>query len=139
MNASTPLEWQDHICAGRQYLKAAGNGLSRPAVFTNELIYHLTAMAVEKLLVGLFQYYRRMPADHTLDGLVDELSLLCPLDRRLADDIKALGRFDDMCPLVPVQRSIPTDQEVRGILEVGRQVAAFAEQEIYRGLPQKAV
>ena len=130
MHHSTALGWQEHISAGQKYLKTAGNGLARPLVFNNELIYQLTAMAVEKLLVGVFQYHHKMPAGHTLDGLVDELSLFCPLDEDLAESIKSLGRFDDMCPLVPVNRSIPNDVEIETILTVGRQVAAFAERQV---------
>ena len=124
------LDWQEHISAGRKYLKTAGNGLARPSVFNNELIYQLTAMAVEKLLVGVFQYHRKMPADHTLDGLVDELALFCPLGEDLAESIKDLGRFDDMCPLVPVNRSIPNDLEIKTILAIGRKVASFAERQV---------
>jgi len=130
MNRVSALDWEEHISAGRKYLKTAGNGLARPLVFNNELIYQLTAMAVEKLLVGVFQYHRKMPADHTLEGLVDELALFCPLDKDLADGIKGLGRFDDMCPLVPVNRSIPSDMEIKTILTVGREVASFAEQQV---------
>jgi hypothetical protein len=71
-----------------------------------------------------------MPFDHTLDGLVDGLARICPLDKDLADGIKDIGRFDDMCPLVPVKRCIPTDMEIQAILAVGRQVGAFAEQQV---------
>lgn len=130
MDHVTALDWQEHITAGRQYLKTAGNGLARPSVFNNELIYQLTAMAVEKLLVGVFQYHHKMPADHTLDGLVDELALFCPLDKDLADHIKGLGRFDDMCPLIPVNRIVPDHREIKAILAVGLQVVAFAEQQV---------
>jgi hypothetical protein len=122
--------WAEHISAGRQYLKTAGNGLGRPAVFNNALIYQLTAMAVEKLLVGVFQYHRKMPADHTLEGLVDELAHFCPLEEDLAARIRQLGRFDDMCPLVPVNRIVPDDKEIRAILAVGHQVAAFAGRQV---------
>lgn len=130
MNHVTVLDWQEHIDAGRKYLKTAGSGLARPSVFNNELIYQLTAMAVEKLLVGVFQYHHKLPADHTLDGLVDELALFCPLDRALADGIKALGRYDDMCPLIPVNRIVPDDMQIKAILAVGSQVAAFAAQQV---------
>lgn len=126
MTPSNPLDWQEHFDTGRSYLKTAGNGMTRPTVFTNELIYQLTAMAIENLLVGVWQYHRQMPVDHTLDGLVDGLKQFCPLKADLAESIKEIGRFDDMCPLVPVQKSIPDDQEIRAILAVGQQVAEFA-------------
>ena len=129
---SIALNWQEHITSGRKYLKTASNGLGRPAVFNNELIYHLTAMAIEKLLVGVWQYHRQMPADHTLDGLVDGLVKFCPMDKDLADGIKEAGRFDDMCPLVPVNRSIPNDMEIKTMLAVGHKMAEFAEQQIIK-------
>lgn len=44
--------WQDHILAGCQYLKTASNGLSRRAVFNNELIFQLAVMAIEELMAG---------------------------------------------------------------------------------------
>lgn len=129
METLSALDWQEHITAGRKYLQTACKGLDRPAVFNNILIYHLAAMAVEKLLVGVWQYHRQMPADHTLDGLVDGLVGICPLGPDLADSIKHIGRFDDMCPLVPPSRSIPNDMEIRAILAVGRQLADFVQRQ----------
>ena len=53
--------WQEHILAGRDYLKTASNGFSRPAVFNNELIFQLAAMAIERLIVGMAHYHRQLP------------------------------------------------------------------------------
>jgi hypothetical protein len=130
MKQQSSLDWQDLIDTGCQYLKTARNGLQRPSVFNNELIYQLTAMAVEKLLVGVYQYHQKMPFDHTLEGLVDDLASICFLDKELGESIKGLGRFDNMCPLVPVQRSMPSDMQIRAMLAVGGQVADFAAQQI---------
>ena len=125
-------DWQEHIDAGRKYLQTARNGLERPSVFNNELIYHLTAMAIEKLLVGVYQFHQQMPVDHTLDGLVDDLATICLMDEDLGERIKHLARFDDMCPLVPVNRTIPDNKQIQALLAVGGQVAAFAEQQVNR-------
>lgn len=130
MTSAAITDWQDHIDAGYKYLQTARNGLDRPSVFNNELIYHLTAMAIEKMLVGIYQYHRQMPADHTLGGLVDDLATICAMDKDLGERIKHLARFDDMCPLVPVNRSIPDNMQIKAILAVGGQVAAFAKQQI---------
>ena len=127
MQPSDNLGWQDHIDAGRRNLKTAQNGLKRPSVFNNTLIYKLTAMAVERLLTGLLSYHCKMPADHTLDGLVDELTRFCPLQKELGEQIKALARFDDMCPLVPVNSCVPDELEIRKLLGVGQRVAIFSE------------
>lgn len=123
------LDWQEHVDAGRKYLKTARNGLNRPSIFNNELIYQLTAMAIEKLLVGVYQFHQQMPVDHTLDGLVDDLASICPLDKELGESIKGIGRFDDMCPLVPVNRTTPNDMQIKAMLAVGRQVEVFADKQ----------
>ena len=130
MKQESNLDWQVHFETGRRYLKTATNGLARKSVFNNKLIYHLTAMAVEHLLVGVYQYHQQMPADHTLDGLVDGLSSICPLSPGLADDVKTIGRYDDMCPLVPVNPCTPNDTEIKAILAVGRQVAGYADSQV---------
>lgn len=129
------MDWQGHIAAGRNYLKTAVNGLARPSVFTNALVYHLTAMAIEHLLAGVYFFHRKMPLDHTLDGLVDGLASFCPLDTHLAESIKCLGQYDDMCPLVPVRRVVPDDMAIRAILAVGKQVAGFVELHVTLSIP----
>ena len=42
-------DWQVHMADGVRYLETAEGGLERPSVFNHELIYHLTAMAIEHL------------------------------------------------------------------------------------------
>ena len=132
MQQALILDWQDHIDTGCKYLNTARNGLKRPSVFNNELIYHLTAMAIEKLLVGVYQFHKQMPADHTLGGLVDDLASFCYLDKDLGERIKDLARFDDMCPLVPVNRTIPSDAQIKAMLVVGTQVSEFATRQTSR-------
>ncbi|BBO71068.1 hypothetical protein DSCA_49980 [Desulfosarcina alkanivorans] len=122
--------WRVHIMDGRKYLKTATRGQSRPAVFNNELIFQLAAMAIEKMMVGVSQYHHQMPFDHTLSGLTKALSPVCPMDPELADRIRAIERMDDMCSLTPVQRSGPSDTAIRSILDIGRQVAGFAERHL---------
>lgn len=139
MKYDSNLDWQTHLSAGRRYLKTAINGQSRPSVFNNQLIYQLTAMAIENLLTGVYQYHQQMPEDHTLDGLVDGLAAICPLDRNLADSIKGIGRYDDMCPLVPVKQSVPNDLEIKAMLAIGKQVVGFTELHIESPMLEKAV
>jgi hypothetical protein len=127
MERYSNLNWQEHIAAGRKYLSTAVNGLSRSSVFTNDLVYQLTAMAIEHLLAGVYLFHGQMPTDHTLDGLVDGLAPYCSLDTQLAEGIKRLNQYDDMCPLVPVRRIVPDDTAIKAILALGKQVAEFVK------------
>jgi hypothetical protein len=127
MQTYSNLNWQEHIASGRKYLSTAVNGLSRPSVFSNDLVHQLTAMAIEHLLAGVYLFHGKMPTDHTLDGLVEGLAPFCPLDIQLAEGIKHLNQYDDMCPLVPVGRVVPDEAAIKAILAVGKQVAGFVD------------
>jgi hypothetical protein len=124
--------WQDHFEAGRKYFKAACNGRGRPAVFNNELIFQLAAMAVERMMVGICQFHRQMPVDHTLSGLVEALQAVSPLDDELAGRIRRIERIDDMCTLSPARRRPPGREEIREILAVGDRLLQFAAEHLPR-------
>jgi len=119
--------WEEHILAGREYLKTASHGVSRPAVFNNELIFQLAAMAIEKLIVGMAHYHHQMPVDNTLSGLVSELSTVCPMDPELATRIQRIESIDDMCALTVEHRQPPGDETVREILAIGSEVARLVD------------
>ncbi len=120
-------DWQMHIAAGRQYLHTAVKGRRRRAVFNNELVFQLAAMAVEKLIVGLVQYHQQMPADHTLSGLAAGLTQVSPLDTALTKRIERIEAVDDMCALTVERRPPPQDADIEEILAVGRELALLVE------------
>jgi hypothetical protein len=120
--------WQEHIQAGREYLKTGTKGVSRPAVFNNELIFQLAAMGIEKIIAGMCQYHHQMPCDYTLSGLVAELNDVCPVDPNLIEQIKRIEQLDDMCTLAPERRTPPSDADVHEVLAVGEAVVRFADE-----------
>ncbi len=61
---------------------------------------------------------------------MEGLASVCPIDAELADRIKRMEQIDDMCALTPVRRNGPSDMDIQGILEAGREVAGFAKQHV---------
>jgi hypothetical protein len=127
---SSISDWHDHVRAGAQYIQTAVGGLQRREVFTNELVFQLAAMGIEKIIVGLCQYYGRMPSDHTLSGLLTDLAAVRPLDEALAERVRRVEMIDDMCTLDAERRIPPGDIEVQLALLTGREVAVFARQHV---------
>lgn len=119
--------WSDHILDGRKYLQTATKGVKRPAVFNNELVFQLAAMGIEKLIVGVSQYHRQMPVDHTLSGLVEGLLEVCPMEAELVSRIKAVESMDDMCALTVAHRQPPGDAQIEETLAVGKAVVRFVD------------
>ncbi len=139
MKCNSSLGWQTHLEAGQRYLRTAINGRTRKSVFNNKLTHQLTAMAMEHLLVGVYHYHQKIPEDHTLDGLVDGILSFCSMSPSLAEEIKSVGRYEDLCPMVPVNSWVPNDLEIQAILAIGQRVAGFVDLQINQPETQKAI
>ena len=125
MQDTSISDWRNHLDVGRRYMATARKGLRRPEVFTNDLILQLTAMAMESLLISVWQYHGRLPYDHTLSGLVDGLAEFYPLDKKYVDTVKQIEGFDDICALLPGFRRSPSDTDIAGLLDSGEQLCHF--------------
>ena len=121
-------DWYDHVVAGIQYLKTARKGKSRPEVFTNELIYNLVSLSVEKLLVGLSLHFGKMPPHHRLDSLVQWVDKLAPMDEDLVKNVMALDSYQDICSMDAFERHTPNDMEIQTMLEIAKKVELFVKQ-----------
>jgi hypothetical protein len=125
-------DWYDYVVAGIKYLKTAVNGQSRPNIFTNELTYNLITLSIEKFLVGLSLHFGEMPQHHRLDGLVESVAQLEPMDGELIKNVQAIDNYSDLCSLEVYSRPIPNDMEIKAMLEVAKAVEVFVKQSIER-------
>ena len=139
MKCNSRLDWQKHLESGLRYLQTAINGRTRKSVFNNKLTHQLIAMAMEHLLVGVYHYHHKIPEDHTLDGLVDGILSFCSMRHSLAEEIKSVGRYEELCPMVPVNAWVPNDLEIQAILAIGKRVADFADLQIKQPVTQRAI
>ncbi len=128
-------EWIEYIQEGRQFLQTARNGQKRKTVFTNELVYNLIGLSLEKMLVGLCMRHGHMPADHTLAGIVSELNDLCPLEASLAEEIRAMDRIQDLCALDMKTFCSVSDRQITQLLSLNERVAAFVKEAIESDTP----
>ena len=116
-------------------MKTALNGQKRKAVFTNELVYNLIGLSLEKMLVGLCLRHGHMPADHTLAGIVGELNELCPMEQSLAEEIRAMDRIQDLCALDMKTFCSVSDRQITQLLSLNERVAAFVKEAIESDTP----
>lgn len=125
-------DWYDHVVAGIQYLKTALNGRKRPDVFTNELTYNLIALSLEKLLMGLCIHHGRLPQHHRLDGLVEEVATMEPIDVELVKNVQAVESYQDLCSFEIYKSPFPNDMEIKAMLKIAKEVEQFVKQSIER-------
>lgn len=125
-------DWYDHVVAGIQYLKTAVNGQSRPNIFTNELTYNLITLSIEKFLIGLSLHLGEVPPHNRLDGLVQSVAQMEPMDAELIKNVQAIDNYTDLCSLEVYSRPIPNDMEIKAMLDVAKEVEQFVKQSIER-------
>lgn len=118
-------DWPTYIREGRQYLKTATNGRKRSKVFSNELIYNLIGLSVEKLLVGLCLHRDHLPAAHSLSGIINAVQRLCPMDTALAEEIRMMDRIRDLCALDVHARCEVNDRQIECLLAMNHALDAY--------------
>ncbi len=132
MEAYESGTWETFIDEGTKYLRTAVNGaVKRKEVFTPEILYNITAMSVEKHIMGYLLYHHKLPENHTLRDLADAMSANSDISASLCEKLAYMDSFQEICSLAAYSRSIPDEADVAKILEIGKEVKAL----VYHYLP----
>ena len=134
MKGFSLTDWPDHFKHGLRYMDIARKGCGKPEVFSNDLILQLTAMAVENILVSIYQYHGQLPADHTLSGLVENMAGFCPVTVVVCNLVKQIESYDDLCCLISTRRKSLSNDDISSLLKNGMHLVQFAQ----RRLPKHA-
>ena len=119
--------YRDFFREGEQFLAAAlGAHRKGKASFTPEILYNLTAMAVEKYLMAFLMSRGRLAENHTMADLLRNVEETAgPLDRELAAGLLHLDSFQEICQLDTYRRTPPLPTEIPRILAIGEMVRLF--------------
>lgn len=120
--------WQEFLKEGEQFLATALNGYTkRRQVFTAEILYNLVGMAIEKLLMAVLMKSGNLPYNHTMHDLVEAMEEFLPGQLAgLADELKALDGYQEICDIESYSISPPAITEVGCMLELAEAVKALA-------------
>lgn len=119
--------WQDYLSDGEKFLHtAAGAFEKRKKAFSEETLYNITAMAIEKFIMAFLMKNGDLAENHTMTDLVAALSRhLERMPEELAEKLHYLDSFQDICDLEDYRRTPPTRQELSTILSTGFEVQAL--------------
>lgn len=104
--------WEEFYKEANDFCKAAYNAFEKKK-FTNDTLYNIICMAIEKFLVSFLVFKGEMPANHTLSGLIEEIKLQFPVTKEMTESIYFIDRFQDICIIDPVERKEPNEQEMQ--------------------------
>ncbi|NOX26086.1 MAG: hypothetical protein GXP59_08255 [Deltaproteobacteria bacterium] len=126
-------DWRKYLDDGGKFLNTAVNGSrKRPEVFTPEIIYNLTAMAIEKFCMGYLMYHGDLADNHTMGDLIEAVERHTGPQPELSKKFLFLDSFQEICSLDAYKRRSPTASEMGAILIIGLEVKKFVAAEIQR-------
>ena len=117
-------DWQEYLRDGRQFLRTAerAHALGRTA-FSNEALYNLTAMAIEKLIMAFLMKRGDLAENHTMGDLARALEKhLGPLPDMTAK-LNYLDGFQEICDLDQARYVTPDHSQIATIIGIGQEVA----------------
>ena len=126
MNLVQIDDWRQYIKEGGQYLKTATSAAERRGdVFTPEILYNLTAIAIEKFLMGFLMYHGDLADNHTMQDLINAVEGVAGRQEEIAEKMLYLDSFQEICDLDTYNRRAPEPEDMPHILAIGHEIKEF--------------
>jgi hypothetical protein len=117
---------------GKSFVDMLEKSLSKPSKFTDGLLYSISMVSFEKLMVGLLAYYDVMATHHTPLALFKEAQ---DIDKGLTDEMKEtpklLNKFESICSLDGFGQRTPSKEELNEIIIGLKKIQVFVEDRIF--------
>ena len=115
--------WQDYLRDGEQFLKTADGAYRKKAkAFTPDTLYNLTCMAIEKLIMAFLMKNGDLAENHTMGDLLFALERHLGHIPELAEKLRYLDTFQEICDLESYTVVIPTEDDIVRFLDIGREI-----------------
>ncbi len=99
--------WENFWKMGLSYKSLSEKAQHRREKFTPDLLYNISAMAIENLVMGFLSYKGSLPENHALRDLVRGLEKEITLDKGLKMRILSMDRYQEICSMIMYNRRIP--------------------------------
>ena len=119
----------DMIAYARDYSKTV-SGAHMKQRFSNDILYNLTAMAIEKYLTGFLQSRNYIPVSHTLEHLGSDTGKYIDVDYELINKLKWMDSFQQICSMDYLIKAEPNNDEISHMLEILNEVKSVVEKNL---------
>ena len=126
MNIVQITNWQEYRRNGEQFLHTALMARKKNKThFTPEILYNLTGMAIEKLIMAYLMKNGDLADNHTMGDLLAALERHAGRQPELAEKFHYLDSFQEICDLEAYSVKIPTQEDTDAILAIGEEIREF--------------
>jgi hypothetical protein len=121
-------DWRQYLKEGEQYLATAvGAAARRSDVFTPEILYNITAMAIEKLIMGYLMSRGDLADNHTMGDLLDAVERNAGPQPELGAKLRFLDGYQEICDIDTYRHDAPDPADIPEILAIGQMVKDFVD------------
>jgi hypothetical protein len=96
-------------------------------IFTPVIIYNMSAMAIEKLLMGVLILHGDLPYSHTLGGMADFAKNIVGLDDKLVNDMSIMGEMQMICSEDKISFKEPASEDISFFIDVMKRIHNHTE------------
>lgn len=126
MNVVQIENWQDYHRDGEQFLKTADRAHTKKSkAFSNDTLYNITCMAIEKLIMAFLMKNGDLAENHTMGDLARALGYHLDNINDLLEEMTYLDSFQEICDLESYTIRIPTDSDIVQFLQIAQKVRSL--------------
>lgn len=126
----SPTEHNQWIAEANGYFKAATGGLNRKEIFTNEILYNIISMSIEKYLMGFLVSRNQLPQCHTLSNMIQEVKVLTPVSDYIVQKMNYFDKVQQICSLVNYDKTIITDKDILVMINLLKEIRVMVQENI---------
>jgi hypothetical protein len=118
--------WMEYRRDGEQFLHVALMARQKNRrQFTPEILYNLTGMAIEKLVMAYLMKQGDLADNHTMSDLAEALERHMGSQIQLRQKLRYLDSFQEICDLESFTVKKPSEEDTTAILAIGEEVRDF--------------
>jgi len=118
------------ITEAEAYYKTAHGGVNRKHIFTNEILYNIISMSIEKYLMGFLTSKNQMPACHTLGNMIKEVKQHIPVEDGLAKKMDHFDKLQFICSFALFKKEPISDNDIMDMITVLKEIRAMVHENI---------
>jgi HEPN domain-containing protein len=120
--------FEDIIKGANGYFKTAIRAFYKKSVFSDELIFNILTMSIEKYLVGLLMSIGIMPANHVIKYLLEETEEHFKIDVSIQKHLAAIDDYLYLCSVDNFTKNTPPREDLEKMINAVEKLKFFVQE-----------
>lgn len=106
------------IKEANEFYKVAVGGVKKKKIFTNEILYNLISISIEKYFMGFLTSRNQLPQCHTLKNMINEVKSLVEVNETIVQKMYYFDDVQQICSMIDYHRKTISDHDINEMISV---------------------